>query len=192
MAKKQNNVTYADWLRVSIQRVAVTNFILLIGYCIQIMALDAWHVIVPEIVLQRWLAVSITLSMVAVMWYLAHNRNNSIATFKRILFGIILSDIAFAAFNIYVQRGMSSRAIFLFAIPIIISAVLLNRAAIYATAIISAAAYIGTAVAYFVLNFNEGYKAELYGEIGFYALALIALAGLLSTLVRFGGNTNDA
>lgn len=189
---KAQTVGYNDWLRVSIKKVAVVHFFLLAGYALQIIVMDAWHIIVPDVVLLRWIAVCVATVGVAICWYLAHNLNNSTATLKRILFGLVTTGIAFAAFNVYIQRGMAARAVILFVIPIIVSAVLLNRAAIFATAVFSAAAYIIATVSYFVLNFNEGYKTELYAEVGFYCFLFFMLAALLSTIVRFGGSTNDA
>lgn len=191
MTKKQT-VSYGDWLRVSVRKVTLVHFLLLIAYALQIVVMDAWHIIVPQVVLQRWIAASGLLIIIAVCWYLSHNRNNSIATLKRILFTVIVADIAFAAFNIYIQRGMAARAVALFTLPIIISAVLLNRAAIFATAALATAAYIISTVAYFVLNFNEGYKTELYAEVGFYCALFFILAAALSILVRFGGSTDDS
>lgn len=154
--------------------------------------MDAWHIIVPEIVLKRWLATALLLSITAIVWYMSHNRNNDVATYKRLIFSLITADVLFAAYNVYLQRGMASKAVILFAIPIIVSAILLSRSAIYMTAIISTAAYLLSSVLYFVWHFNEGYKTELYAEIAFYAVIFLVLAGLLSVVVRFGGSTNDS
>lgn len=193
MAKsKKQNIVFTDWLRVGLIRVAHAHFLLLAAYSAAIVAFDAWRVIVPEVVMQRWLAAGALLAAVAVVWYLAHNRNNDIATYKRLVFALVLSDIAFAAFNVYIQRGMASKAVFLFAFPIAVAAVLLSRAAIYTAAALSAAAYMAAAILYFTLNFNEGYKTELYGEVGFYVAAFFALAAVLSALVRFGGSASEA
>lgn len=190
-APRPQNIGFRDWLSSGIQRIAVVHFCLLIAYGLQIIVLDAWHVIVPDVVMQRWVAGSVLLAAISVVWFLAHNNNNDIPTYKRLLFGIVLSDIAFAAFNVYVQRGMASKAVLLFAIPIISSAILLNRAALFSVAAISTSAYIAATVSYFVLHFNEGYKTELYGEVGFYCATFFALAALLSAIIRFGGNTNN-
>lgn len=186
---EKTKLLYRDWLNVGLQKVAVFHLMLIIGYSIQNISYDASKVLTPEVVLWRWLA-SGALAIVAVLvWYLAHNQNNNVATYKRLLFMIITADIVFASFNVYTQRGMASRAVALYAVAIVASAILLNRAAIYTTAVLSSAAYILTGVAYFTLNFNEGYKAELYGEILFYSFMFIVIAGLLSSVVRFGGNT---
>lgn len=188
---KSVQVGFSDWLRVSLLRASRAHFLLLAVYAVVIIFYDAAKVITAEAVLQRWIAAGALLMICAVIWYLAHNQTLSLSTLKKLTFALILSDIGMAAFNIYTQRGMASRAVLLFIIPIVVSAILLNRAAILATAALSAGAYIVTAVAYFTLNFNEGYKTELYGEVGFYAAMFFVVAILLSVLVRFGGSTND-
>lgn len=193
MAKtKKQNVTFSDWLRVGLQRIAVIHFILLAAYAIQIIVMDAWHVIVPQIVMQRWIAASALLAVVAGIWYLAHNRNNDVATYKRLLFMLVLADIGIASFNVYIQRGMASKAVILYTLAIACVTLLLNRAALYATAALSSAAYIVSTVCYFVLHFNEGYKTELYSEVAFYCAVFFVLAGILSVAVRFGGSTADS
>lgn len=189
---KSNPVKFSDWLRVGLQRISLIHFLLIGAYAVQIIIMDASHVIVPEVVLERWIGVGILLSVVATVWYLAHNRNNSVATFKRLLFLLVTADIIFASFNVYIQRGMAARAVALYGLAIIVSALLLNRAALYFTAALSTAAYFGTTVAYFVLNFNEGYKVELYSEVMFYCLFFFVLAAVLAVVVRFGGSTNDS
>lgn len=185
-------VTLSSWLHISLQRIALFHFVLALGYAIQIMLYDASRVITPQVVWWRWIAVGSLLAASALVWYLAHNQNNDIPTYKRLTFLLVCSDIAFACFNVYTQRGMASRAVALFALAIASAAILLSRAALFTAAIMSAAAYAVTSVTYFTLNFNEGYKAELYGEIIFYSFSFIVLAGLLSTLVRFGGKTANS
>lgn len=190
--KLKPSVTLTDWLHASLQRAGVFHFILLIGYGIQVVMYDATKVLTPEAVLKRWYALAGLLVISGVVWYLAHNKNNDIATYKRLIFLLISADIAFASFNIYTQRGMASRAVILYTVPIVLSAILLSRAAIFATALFSAAAYLATAVAYFTYNFNEGYKAELYSEVLFYGFSFIVLAGILSAIVRFGGSSANS
>ncbi len=145
------------------------------------MIYDAWQLIAPTAVLQRWVAILSLLAAVTAIWYLAHgNRDNSYA--RRLVFYLALSDIAFASFAVYNQRGMASRAVALFVLPILVITSLRNRAAILAMSIFCSAAYIGAAVSYFVFHFNEGYKIELYGEVGFYCLVFITIGALLAAL----------
>lgn len=183
MAEKQ--ITYTEWLRASALRITRIHFLLLLALAGQIILFDAGRLITPQIVLYRWIAVALLLTTTAGIWALAHNKAKDANFYKHLIVLLIGADVLFAAYSVYIQRGMASRAVFLFAVPIIVSAALLNRAAVYATALACTAAYVAAAVAYFVLNFNEGYKLELYGEVGFYSAGFLLLAALLSVFVKF-------
>jgi hypothetical protein len=183
MAKKQ--ITYPEWLRVSSLRITRIHFLLVLAIVAQIILFDAGKLITSQIVLYRSLDLGLLLIATSVVWVLAHNRDKDANFYKLIINILIGADILFAAHSVYLQRGMASRAVCLFAIPIIVSAVMLNRAAIYTTALVSIAVYFATTMAYFVLNFNEGYRLELYGEVGFYSAIFLILAGLLSVFIKF-------
>lgn len=183
MATKQKSDNH--WLRTSVLRITHWHFLyvaLLIG---QAILYDASKLITPDVVLKRWLVATMLLAVTAVVWFLTKGKlSTSTVFYKCLVFALIVADIIVASFNIYTQRGMSSRAVLLYVIPIIISAILMSRVALFATAILCIAAYTATAQAYFVLNFNEGYKVELYGETGFYSASFLILAGLLWTVIR--------
>jgi hypothetical protein len=184
MAKKRT-LTFSDWLQTVIIRVCRVHFIFAGVYAVYIIASDATHLITPEIVYKRWLAIALLFSVVSLIWYSSRARFKPANFYRFLIYALIVSDIAFATFNVYTQRGMSARAVFLYAIPIIISAVLLSRVAIYMTACIATAAYMLAAVKYFADFFNEGYKAELYIETSFYIAGFFVLAALLSIIIRF-------
>lgn len=188
---EKRKVNFVDWLRVSLLRITRLHFLLAVFFGVQLFVYDASKLLTADAVMRRWIVIAIFLAGNAGIWYLAHNKQNDIATFKRLIFGLIALDIFVASFAIYSQRGMASRGVMLYALPIVVSSILLSPSAIFTTAIISAASYIATAVSYFVLNFNEGYKVELYGEVFFYSACFILLAGLLSVVVRFGGDTAE-
>lgn len=182
-AKKR--VTLNEWLRVGVLRLSRIHFLFAAALGAQIILYDAGKLITPDVVLQRWAVTILFLVGVTVVWYLAHSQNASSNFYSRLVFLLIALDIAVAAFSVYNQRGMDSRGVLLFAIPIIVSAVLLNRVALFATATICIATYGAAAISYFVLHFNEGYKLELYGEVGFYSALFLVLAGLLAVVIRF-------
>lgn len=154
----------------------------------QIILYDASMLINPEAVLDRWFVVSILLLVNGFIWYFVKSKSGDIIPYRALLMSMIMVDLALASFTVYSTRGMASRAVILFVIPIIISGLLKSRSALYATAIASVAVYSLTAIAYFVWNFNEGYKVELYGEIGFYSAIFLVVAALLSKLLRFKDN----
>ena len=165
-------------------RIAKIHFFLVFAYIVQIIAYDSSKLITPDVVLKRWYAVAALCAVTALIWYLARDRASTTVNYKLLAWLLIAADIAFAAFNVYSQRGMASRAVFLFVIPILVSAVLMSRVALFAVAIISMCAYTTASVAYFVNNFNEGYKVELYGEILFYSALLIVVSALLWPVVN--------
>ncbi len=176
--------SYKDWLQNSVIRVGRVHFVLVMIYVAAIILYDAFGLITDDILLQRWIMASATLTVSAVLWYLARNRSSHSRFYVSLVWSFILLDIVFASFNVYTQRGMASRAVFLYAVPIIISSLLLSRAAIYMSATLAAAAYSLTAVWYYVANPSEGYRIELYGEVGFYSALFFVLATLLWDTIR--------
>jgi hypothetical protein len=178
-------VTFTDWLQTGLIRLCRIHFVLVGAYAVYIIASDATHLIAPQLVLQRWTMDVILLVGVSVIWYLARARVKNSNYYRVLIYTLVMLDIAMATFNIYTQRGMASRAVILFSIPIIVASILLSRTALFLTAALSTAAYSLAAVKYFVDFFNEGYKAELYIEVAFYCAVFFGLAAALSVLVRF-------
>ncbi len=185
MIKKKKQLTFAGWLQTGIIRASRVHFFLVGAYAVYIIASDATHLIAPTLVYQRWLMAGLLLAVTTIAWYFARETNKTTNYYRVLLYALILADIAFCGFNIYTQRGMAARAVMLFAIPIVLSGLLLSRAATYMVAILSSVVYILAAVKYFVDFFNEGYKAELYIETGLYMAMFFGLAGLISTIIRF-------
>lgn len=174
----------AQPLRLATLRVSRFHFLYVAAIMAQIIIYDAWNLITPAVVLKRWLAAAGLLVVVAVVWFVAKSQPRAAATYRWLVLALIAADIALASFAVYTQRGMASRAVFLFIIPIVTSAVLMRRSAILATAAACVAAYTSTTISYFVLNFNEGYKIELYGEVGFYSVAMLLIAFLLWAVIK--------
>lgn len=189
MAKTK--VTLADWLQTGLIRLTRIHFILTGVIAFYIIISDVTRLITPDIVLRRWTMNVVLLIGTAIIWYLARNKIASAMYYRGLIYVLITLDVALASFSVYTQRGMASRAVMLYALPIAVSAILLSRTAIFTTAVICAAAYSLAAVRYFVVNFNEGYKAELYTEVGFYAACFFILAAILSVLVRFKNPESD-
>ena len=165
-------------------RVARFHFALIGLFSLQTMVYHASKVITPELLLKRWLATAGLLVVSTLLWYFAKNKVTTTTGFKSLFYLLIIADIAFASFNVYTQRGYASKSVVLFMIPLLVAAALASRSALYATALLCIAAYTTTAILYFTLNFNEGYMAELYGEIGFYSGVFLLSATLLWSLVR--------
>lgn len=180
-----------DWLQTGLIRLTRIHFVFVAIFGLYIIISDGTHLITPQLVLQRWTMNVILLIGAVTIWYLARNRSTSSMYYRGLVYALILLDIAMASFNIYTQRGMASRAVMLFAIPIAVSSILLSRTALFMTATLCTGAYLLSAVRYFVVNFNEGYKAELYTEVGFYCACFFLLAAILTVLVRFKNTESD-
>lgn len=170
-------------------RLTRVHFFYVIAYAGVVLLYDAWRLITHESLLERWTMTVIMLVVTTTCWYAARQRVNSVAYYKYIVSTLILLDIYVAAFSVYTQRGMASRAVTLFAIPIVISS-LIGRSALFATAAFSVAAYSFAAVRYFALHPSEGYKVELYGDLAFYSALFFVLAGLLWVVISKEKKTN--
>ncbi len=151
---------------------------------IQTIVYDASKLITPEVVLDRWFVVSLLLLITGVIWYFVKSKSGNVIPYKSLVLALIMTDMALAAYSVYATRGMASRAVLLFIIPIVVSAILRSKSDVYATAIASIAIYSLTCIAYFTWNFNEGYKVELYGEVGFYSAMFLIVAALLSAVLH--------
>lgn len=170
-------------LRLRIIRAARVHFALVAVLMLSTVIFDAWNLITPDAVLQRWTLVTLLLVVTTVVWYVARY-HSKLALYHNVLgFCLIFADIIVATFLVYGERGMASRSVMLYAVPIVVSGILANRRAVYATASIATAFYALAAVRYFVVNFNEGYKIELYGTIGLYSAVFFVVAAITSILI---------
>lgn len=168
-----------DHLHAAAIRVSKFHFAYVLLFVAQTIVFHASKVITPELLMKRWIAVSLLAAVTILVWLAARTRPAAAALYRTAISFLIVADIAFAAFNVYTQRGYASKSVFLFLIPIIVSAVLLNRSVLFAVAGLCIAAYSSTVVLYFVNNFNEGYMSEMYAEIGFFSGLFLVTAGLL-------------
>jgi hypothetical protein len=178
MTKKQKHST-----RPSITRISKLHVFIGIAYMAQIIAFDASKLVTPDVVLKRWVAVSLLIAASGICWFLARTKDEPKYA-NKIVWTLVIADILFASFNVYTQRGMASKAVLFYVLAILTAAVLHRKGAIYLAGLMSVVAYLVTCIAYFVLNFNEGYKVELYTEIGFYSVVLLVISGMSWALVR--------
>lgn len=176
--KRQHNTVRNNFVRA-----CKLHIVIGLLFAAQIMAYDAGKLITPELVLKRWFVTSVLVIVAAMCWYIA-KLSDTPKAIHRLAWILIAADLAVASFYVYTTRGMASRAVILFVIPILVAAIIARKGMIYLTAAAAIATYTVTAIAYFVLNFNEGYKLELYGEISFYSAILLVIAGLSWIAVR--------
>lgn len=171
-------------LRDVVVRVINVHFFFAAAYMLSIIVFDSWNLITPDALSQRWTFASILLVVTTLSWYVLHSGPRHAGLYKAFVYLLILIDIALAAFSVYTERGMASRGVALFAIPIAVSAVLVSRSALFAAATLSTTAYSWAAIRYFTQNPSEGYKIELYGVLAFYSAGFFILAALLWAVVR--------
>src|SRR3989344_9313398 len=110
--------TKNSWLHSNVMRLSRLHFIYVLVFAVQTVIYDAWNLVAPTAVMYRWLMTGILLVVTTIVWYLAHNTVTSSIGLKLLVFLLIFTDIAAASFNVYTQRGMASRAVMLYAIPI--------------------------------------------------------------------------
>ncbi|MEK7603039.1 MAG: hypothetical protein AAB459_02225 [Patescibacteria group bacterium] len=177
--KSQSTQIHTNILRAS--RIHFIFGIILAG---QIMLYDATKLQTPDVILQRWILTAVFIIVVTTSWYLIRTNKLGVTGLRYAAFSLIIADIFIACFSVYTQRGMASRAVFLFIIPLLTAATLQTRAAIFGSLALCITAYSTTAITYFVTHFNEGYKVELYGEVGFYSLLMTLVAMFIWNLSR--------
>lgn len=171
------------WLQARLVSMSRVHFALAALYIAAIIAYDAWNLITPEAIVQRWLIAAAMLIVTALVWYGARAINRKPLYYQGLVYALIGLDLLVATYSVYSQRGIASKAVLLYVIPIVVSAILLSRAAIFATAIISIALYSAVCVHYFYNNLGQAYKVELYGETAFYSGLLLIIAALLWVLL---------
>jgi hypothetical protein len=177
-------------LQHNIVRVAQIHFFFLFVYVINMMASRAWNLIPVTGLLQRLiLATSIFVASV-LAWYGARIVGRPTLYYRKLVYLLVGVDIAVATVSVYVGRGMASRSVILYVIPIVAVAILASRVALIATAAISSAMYALTAAYYFMMNPGEGYTAELYTEVGLYCAILFVLVALLWVVMGIKNNKN--
>lgn len=177
-------LNYTDWLRLSAAAVGRLYFWIALAYILLIILYDAFSLITADIVLLRWITAGAFTSLSIVLWLRARQPHMLQRSYQRIIYGYIALGIVFASVNVFMQRGMAAKAVLLYLIPLLVSGLLLKRTMIFAVAGFSIIAYTTVALWYFIANPSEGYKVELYGEIGFYSAMLFIAAGGIWQLIR--------
>jgi hypothetical protein len=182
---KTKKLKFQDWLQSVLIRLCRIHFSLIAVYVVYVVASDATMLVTASATYDRWSAIALLATVNTLVWYFARAPKKSANYYRLLAYALIVTDIALATFSVYSTRGMASRAVMLYSIAIVSSAILLSRVAILATATLSAASYGMAAIKYFTDYFNEGYKAELYIEVGLYIAIFYILAAILGVIIRF-------
>lgn len=181
-AKKQSSEA-TRYVRLA-SKVANINFLFILAYSLNIIIIDSWNLITPEAVSQRWIAVAALAAMNTFLWYAAREKSSSTFYYKMLLFAHVISTTIFAAFNVFVQRGIASRAVALFIVPIVIATAFRTKRALLATTAFCAAGYAIAVTQYAFNHPGEGYKVELYGELVFYSMLFFIIVGFFAVITR--------
>lgn len=177
--KKQNNLSLAY----DVTTVARIHFAMIGLFIVALVLGDAWNLFASSAVLERWMGAASLLALSAGLWYAARNTSSNFAL-KAFLWIFILADILMTTWLVYSERGMASKSVMFYAVPILAAAFLRTRSAIFATATLCLAAYSTALVQYFVTSPGEGYKVQLYDEIILFGGFFFVLASFVWAAVR--------
>lgn len=174
----------ASWLQTTALRVTRMHFAYVAVYMVAIVIFDSWNLFTHSATSTRWMAAGTLLVVNTVLWYIGRIKFSGDSIYMMLILVLVLADIIFAALNVSWERGLASKAVALFSIPIITAGTLRSRSALLASASLSTAAYSMAVVHYFNQHYGESYRIELYGYIFFYGAVFFLLAWLLTIMVR--------
>ncbi|MCA9348058.1 hypothetical protein KC867_01460 [Candidatus Saccharibacteria bacterium] len=177
-ARQKSKNTNTD-IRFILLRVARVHYLYLLAYIVSLIIFDSANLITHEAIIDRFTAVGSLLVVNTIIWYLCKAKVRSKLFYQVLFVALILSDIAFASANVYWQRGMASKAVALFAVPIISAGLYKSRSLVLATAGLSSVVYGLSTIRYFFDNYGQGYRVELYGELFFYCSFFFVLAFMM-------------
>ena len=187
MVKVQKNTKKLDIQkdpRHILLRLTRVHFFYGLVYIVSIIIADAGNLIENEQAAKRWTAVGSLLVVNTIIWYLCRAKIKSDLFYKILLIFLLACHIVFAATNVFWQRGMASKAVALFFVPIISAGLARSRSLVLATASVSAVAYSMASARYFYMNYGQGYTVELYGEMFFYSSLFFVVAFLMMISFR--------
>lgn len=174
----------AGWLQTNTVRVARAHFAFVAIYMISIVVFDSWNLYTHEAVSLRWTFAAGLLVLTSLVWYVGRMKFKSQSWYVNLVLLLIAADIIFAGLNVYWERGLDSKSVVLFAVPLIAAATLRSRSTLLVTSVLATAAYSTAAVRYFYQHYGESYRVELYGYLTFYCALFFVFAWLLWIIIR--------
>jgi hypothetical protein len=186
MAKSSKSLV--NWLQSTAVRVTRVHFLYIAAYMGSTIVFDSWNLFTHPEIANRWTIAAILLILNTIFWYVARIKFSNDTVYIFLILGLVVADILFASMNVYWERGLASKAVFLFAVPIVTSACLRSRSALLATTTLCVAAYSLSVMRYFNLHYGESFRVELYGYMAFYCALFFVLASLLLIIIRPRGN----
>lgn len=182
MAKKS---TYASsWLQTTAVRVTRIHFAYAGAFLLSVVIFDTWNLYTHDAVSQLWTAGGILLALNVILWFIARLKFSNYWLYVAVVLTLIVIDIVFASYIVWWQRGLYSKAVMLYTMPIIVAATMRSRSILLATTTLAAAAYSTISVRYFFNHYGMGYRVELWGTIGFFSAMMFVMAMLLMVVIR--------
>jgi len=182
MAKKQKNP--AGFFQTAAVRLTRVHFIYITCFLVSVVIFDASNLYSHQAIAQMWTVGGVMVAIVALIWFAARFKAPSHWYYIGAIAAIILADIFFASYFVWRQRGLYSKAVMLYTVPIITAAAARSRSILLATTTLSAAAYSTISVRYFFQNYGLGYRVELWGTVAFFSAMMFVLALLLMIITR--------
>jgi hypothetical protein len=184
MTKTKKPELATGWLQTTAVRVTRVHFVYIAFYLLSVIIFDTWNLYTHQATSQLWTIGGVLLAVNAVLWFIARFKLANYWYYVAVILAIIVVDITFASYLVWWQRGLYSKAIMLYTVPIITAATTRSRSILLTTTTLSAAAYSTVSVRYFFNNYGLGYRVELWGTIGFFSAMLFVLALLLMIVIR--------
>ena len=182
MAKKTNAT--ANWLQTTAVRLTRVHFLYVAFYFVSIVIFDSSNLYSHQAIAELWTGGGVLLGAVAFIWLIARLKVTNYWFYVFVVVALIATDITFASYLVWWQRGLYSKSVVLYTVPIISAAALRSRSLLLTTTAISAAAYSTISVRYFFDNYGLGYRVELWGTIGFFSAMMFVLALLLMVVIK--------
>jgi hypothetical protein len=176
--------TKTNWLQSTAVRVTRVHFLYIAAYMMAIIIFDSWNLFTHNAIGNRWTLAGILLALNTIAWYVARIQFSKDSVYIGLVQALVVADIIFAGLNVFWERGLASKAVALFAVPIILAATLRSRNLLLATASLCAAVYSTAAIRYYNLHYGESFRVELYGYVAFYCAIFFVLAWLLMVIIR--------
>lgn len=180
--KKSSNNTVSGSNK-EVTRITRTLFFVSLTLIAFIIISDTWNLILREKIVWLVGGVAVLFIVTTVVWMLAGTADASRSSNLFYRMALLLALVIVAGFFTYHERGMASTSTPLYVLPLLIAATLRNRHILIGTALLCIATYFYTTVAYFNLNFNEGYRVELYSKLVLFVGLFLCITWLVMILV---------
>jgi hypothetical protein len=182
MAKTQKAAE--PWIRTALRRAARVHIYYVLAYALSLIIFDSWNLITHEGIARKW-TIAVVLMIVSVaVWFISKQAIKYTPVYTLAIVALIIADIVFAAYNVSWERGMASKSLLFFIVPIATAALTRSRSILLAATALSTAVYSMVVVRYFHLHYGEGFRIQVYGELFLFGFVFFVIAWLMRILQR--------